>query len=912
MKLLWIEIDGFGKLVGQRFAFGEGLNLIYGENEAGKTTLLQAIVALLFGYPLARGRPTRKELAAYRPWDSRRFGGRLAFELDDGRSYLVARSFRGNGSEKITPLDGKAKTGDLPPVKDMMGVTDTVFASCALVNHNSILQLAKPGELSEAILRAVDTGEVETSAQNAAARLTEVRQDLGEATDTETTWGRLEKEIDDLLERRESALAQQRVLLSELAKQRRLEERLEQYRRQMAVTELAIVVRRHSDAAERLRQIVETERHLAELRQELTSCEQYAALPANGREQVAQAWHGLEAVDADLAELNSAREQVEKKITEVEEKLQQLQPYVPFCQPGEYDYFAESRAAWFAALKRLQRCADEARKYEEHMQERGLSSEHLRALSRFTDTDFKRLQEKEAEFQRWHRRMRELQEDVLRHRAEHPFPPSLKVTLTVSTLFFAGVNFLIWYLHQLQWGLIVGGGSILIVGFLSIFLSVRETAHRRRLRRLEQELTEAHERAYQLDREVLDGLQAYGAQSLTELLTRRIEFLEAGSMFREVQMAQDDQHRLAARLLRLLQPLGVERIDEDTLTEVSDRVEQTRRYRAELNALLDRKDEVRRRLLTAELEARRHRAIIRKALETAGVGEQEEVDSQALLDEVYAKRERYEQLCREISSSEKLLAGLLGGRSRQEWEDVTATLERRVNKLLNAVEDPEEIPDQTPRRLEHRYERLRSLISKVETDLASARERTTAAIGLAPSLAEIDEAIAWRQHRAAALRQCAAALTLAHEELMAAAEEQHRDFAPRLSAAVSRHLPKLTAGRYSKAVLDPRDFSLGLEIPERGLQPAERLSLGTREQLYLLLRIAIADTLGSRGETLPLLLDDPFVHFDAPRLERMFAFLLSLAETRQVLLFSKDFHTRYWLREHLTPSAGHRYIELTP
>ena len=51
MILLEAIVDGFGCLVKQRFKFGEGLTVIAGPNESGKTTLTECIVRLLFGYP---------------------------------------------------------------------------------------------------------------------------------------------------------------------------------------------------------------------------------------------------------------------------------------------------------------------------------------------------------------------------------------------------------------------------------------------------------------------------------------------------------------------------------------------------------------------------------------------------------------------------------------------------------------------------------------------------------------------------------------------------------------------------------------------------------------------------------------------------------------------------------------------
>ena len=45
VKLRRLTIAGFGRLAGRTFAFADGLNVIYGPNEAGKSTLAAAIVA---------------------------------------------------------------------------------------------------------------------------------------------------------------------------------------------------------------------------------------------------------------------------------------------------------------------------------------------------------------------------------------------------------------------------------------------------------------------------------------------------------------------------------------------------------------------------------------------------------------------------------------------------------------------------------------------------------------------------------------------------------------------------------------------------------------------------------------------------------------------------------------------------
>ena len=57
MKILDIYINGFGKFHGRNLSFEDGLNIVYGKNEAGKSTIHTFIRGMLFGIEKQRGRP---------------------------------------------------------------------------------------------------------------------------------------------------------------------------------------------------------------------------------------------------------------------------------------------------------------------------------------------------------------------------------------------------------------------------------------------------------------------------------------------------------------------------------------------------------------------------------------------------------------------------------------------------------------------------------------------------------------------------------------------------------------------------------------------------------------------------------------------------------------------------------------
>jgi len=99
MRLRRVDLAGFGCLTDFSVEFGPGLNVLFGENEAGKSTLQQAVCSLLYGfYDNDRARPDETARHdRFRPWPDGRpaalFRGALEYELEDGRAFEVRRDF---------------------------------------------------------------------------------------------------------------------------------------------------------------------------------------------------------------------------------------------------------------------------------------------------------------------------------------------------------------------------------------------------------------------------------------------------------------------------------------------------------------------------------------------------------------------------------------------------------------------------------------------------------------------------------------------------------------------------------------------------------------------------------------------------------------------------------------------------
>lgn len=102
MILEKLYIDGFGKFSDYSLDFSPSFQILYGENEAGKSTIHAFIQAMLYGIP--KGASKKEEFFQYRPFSKAPgFGGSLTFS-HQGKSYCVQRDFLQGGEVHITIL----------------------------------------------------------------------------------------------------------------------------------------------------------------------------------------------------------------------------------------------------------------------------------------------------------------------------------------------------------------------------------------------------------------------------------------------------------------------------------------------------------------------------------------------------------------------------------------------------------------------------------------------------------------------------------------------------------------------------------------------------------------------------------------------------------------------------------------
>ena len=186
MRLIRIEIEEFGKLTDLSLTLGEGMNLIEGKNESGKSTLLAFLRFALYGFP-RRNSEGGEERDKRISWRSRRAAGSLTLEFE-GEAYRITRSFllRGTAarempSESLTVVrvsdGGRVSLNGKTPGEYFLGLPAELYDSSLCLSQSDAERVSSPA-VREALGELLFSGEMTLCSEDAAAKLKAARRDL--------------------------------------------------------------------------------------------------------------------------------------------------------------------------------------------------------------------------------------------------------------------------------------------------------------------------------------------------------------------------------------------------------------------------------------------------------------------------------------------------------------------------------------------------------------------------------------------------------------------------------------------------------------------------------------------------------------------------------------------------------------
>jgi hypothetical protein len=942
-----VVAHAFGPLSGDTLEFAPGMNVIYGPNEAGKSSWHAALYAGLCGMRRARGvRKEDKDFAErYRPWGRDEWEVGAIVELKDG-PHVELRHDLGGGvdrSARDVNVAGRDYSGDIiyegaPDGSRWLGLNRRTFLHTACVRQGDILKVREdPASLQQDMQRAASTAR---AGATAAAALQQLEKCLWERVGSTQAPTRPLRRTERKAAEARQALENARKAHRNHVRRRQNVEGLERTARQAelkgAAMEAALADQEANAFVERLEEARALDAQFPDgaphpmpgggellrgVTEALTTWNQRPAAVAltgpSARElsgSIDRAQRRLLAACAVAAE--GEAHDAERRVTRALELAPLFPEGAPRISEAEEAHASQVRDALHAwdALPTPQ-------------EPEGPSVEQLE----LDLVDFDRRRQATSVVPKG------VGSRALLIACGAVVVAGILAALLLPDLRVAGLTTAVVGAAAFLWFRSAGSRS----GRADIALvletqrdTMASALSSRRAKQLRYEAA-LEDRAALIER--LNDLAEFdaGTASEPEMVVQRLREREAD--WREEKLARS---RLGPKWDKLQRLLGESSL-EDLVAEAQRLCTKADQLIASADELL--LDELRRMLLSAadlaeeqrkaeeritawteertkrladEEKRNRHATQIANATETvraaaARVGFTGD-DPEGLAAELEAWREGQERALREAerrNESWDRLQQLLGDRTLEELAGKADRLRGHADRLVRKTEPRALDEARESERSPEQLQALRSEAESARSEADMARGGLTEREPHLPSVPDAEDALAAAKREQARVARLKDTLAQTIGFLKKAQERVLRDIAPILTHTMLDWLADVTNGRYTACRIDPESLLVEVRTSGGRWREADRLSHGTVEQVYLLLRFALCRHLTKEGERCPLILDDALAASDNARKTAVLKTLQALGKSTQVMLFTHEDDVREWARLKLR-GPHDRLIEL--
>lgn len=242
MKINKLKINGFGKLYKKELELGDNINIIFGKNEAGKSTILKFIDSMLYGISKNKNGKDLSDFDRFNPWSKNEFSGKLEYTLDNGKAYEVYRDFKkkstiiyNQNKEDISKEFKVDKSKNIDFFVEQTSIDESTFLSTAISEQEGIR--LKPNDqngIVQKISNLINTGDDNISYKKSFDKLSKLQTErvgtdrtsqrpLNKVTNNIDILVGRKKELELVREKAETGLAEKESLEKQLLEEKNKE-----------------------------------------------------------------------------------------------------------------------------------------------------------------------------------------------------------------------------------------------------------------------------------------------------------------------------------------------------------------------------------------------------------------------------------------------------------------------------------------------------------------------------------------------------------------------------------------------------------------------------------------------------------------------------------------------------------------
>lgn len=213
MKIDYFKVNGFGRVENKEIRLSDGINVIYGENETGKSSILKFISSMLYGASKNKNGKEISDFDKFKPWKAEEFSGKMKYTLDNNNSYEIYREFKKKNAiiyndkmEDISKEFTIDKNKGINFFYEQTGIDEETFYNTAIAEQDGIkLSKSSQNSIIQKISNLISSGDDNISFKKS---MDKINKRQNEEVGTDRTAQRpinvLEGKIRNLLEKKRS------------------------------------------------------------------------------------------------------------------------------------------------------------------------------------------------------------------------------------------------------------------------------------------------------------------------------------------------------------------------------------------------------------------------------------------------------------------------------------------------------------------------------------------------------------------------------------------------------------------------------------------------------------------------------------------------------------------------------------
>ena len=859
-----INIDGFG--VFNDFSLDEldeGVNVIMGDNEAGKSTLLKFLRFTLFGYP------TRKYKRMY-PLNGGEHGGRITGNISSEQEVVFERYEGASGGDIKLYYDGK-ESENKNQWYQFLGNADkelykNVYAF-SLDELNSLESLSESGV--EDKIFSVGLGLGDTSIGEIESDITERNEEIykqrGSVQKIPETLDKIQKQKEKI-SKIEDNLPYYEKLTSEIesieAEVEKLDEKLKYNRAEKSKLEKSLQCYEHYVKINKIKEKLD----------ELPEAKDY---PENGISQLDKLEEKQQEYKEKLQELKTGTqedigiEELQKKIDEIEYSKKLLE------QKDKIEYIKKNIEKYKQTKQDIKDDEQKIKNIDSQIRQELIKIGNDWAeeeANSFSDIELHKSKIKEFsdKLDSLKEEKRDIKADLNAIRKQQSSVDGKNIALATSVIFVIASAGAFYYSLPVLGAILFATAAVIFGGRSYFFKQDLESKYQEQLQQLEEQQQNTRQ-DYENYLQKLNLSGSLSAEAVFDIFRNIQQVKQIINEKEQIKQKQEVQRKpFVDEFESVVQELADDKEEIDNIEIFVNKTlsdfetsQKKKQKKEDLEKQLQRRE---RELQTTESKLENVEKQIKQLLDSTDVEKTQEFRKK------YKQNEQVKQLQEEKSRAVETIENIIGTGKVEKIigfldDKDKQGIESRIVELENKIEEKEQELKQKNSQLgEKKNEREtiagESEMAEIKTELETQKQKL-------------------RNHYKNWLKGKVALKVLSNVR-----EKYEQEKQPEVIKKSSKYFSKITEDKYERINVSLDDKEVTVFDSSGKTKKIAELSRGTKEQLLISLRLGFIDEYETESEPLPVVMDDVFVNFDPTRANRTAQVVQEFSQGRQVLIFT--------------------------